>query len=223
MALQLITSLVTQSNDATLLTISDNTKAYHAVDNTSGWGGPNTNLSDIDGSTTSLIIQITVTTNDGVETVYDSIDFFTLNTTVPTTTEDLVFILTPANLISDGVAMGAVGDKFIDGWYEIVYSIDHDLASGAGVINTYVIQKLIAGDVRLKIYDKYLLYPYHSILAIQSKPYMSNIQELLFPAYLATLYEGMYANANVSSKNEVLKQLALLNNLITTSNVSRTI
>jgi hypothetical protein len=213
MALQLVIGDIIQSNDAKTLTVYDDTGAYDAVNNTTGWGSPNTAFADIDGSTSNLSLQITVTTSDGTVTIYDAIDFYDLTLESPSDLTDLIFVLTPENLVADGVAMGTSTDTFVDGWYDFVYTIDKNEVGGTGSTYTTSKYKLISGIVRNSIYEHFLSVPFHSILAMPTKAYIGNSHELIFPLYLASLYEGMGAFLTESKKAEVLEQLSMLENL----------
>jgi hypothetical protein len=215
MALILIIDSIVQSNDGTTLTITDGTGLYDVTTNPNGWGTPNTALANIDGTTADLQLQINYTDSSLVQTVYDVIDYYTLNLAAPTTIADLVFSITSADLKVSGVAIGTATDKLPDGWYDIEYSISKDEVGGTGSFSSTISYKLCLGTVRNSIYTYYLSIPYHNILAIKSKLYTPNLLDLTYPVYLVSLFEGINANITESRKNHILEELNELERLIT--------
>ena len=216
MALQLIIGTITQSKDASTITVPDATGVYDADSNATGWGTPNTEVTELDGITTQLTLQITVTTSDGTETAYDAINFFQHNGFIaPTSVTDLVFVLNPSHLLSGGIAMGDEDDQFVDGWYVFTYTINHDEDLGGGSSYTTSTYKLIDGIVRGDIYNTFLNVPYHTILSFKNRLYTPNTHDIYFPLYLAALFEGMNANVDESRKAEVLGHLQTLEDLTT--------
>ena len=158
MALGLEIGTVKQSNDNKTLVITDGTGDYDVGTNPTGWGTPNTTFANVDGTTSDLTLQITITTSGGVETVYQAVDFFDHNGEAPASTSDIVFTLTCADLLDDAsVPLGIAEDEFPDGWYDLSYSITKDLAGGAGDSDTDTGIKLISGQVRNKIYIEFLV------------------------------------------------------------------
>lgn len=216
MALGLEIGTIKQSNDNKTLYITDGTGVYNAGSNPTGWGTPNTQLSEIDGSTSALTLQITITTSDGTETEYTAVDFYTSNSNAaPATVDDIVFEITCADLIdNDGDALGTADDELPDGWYSFEYSIDHNLTSGLGDTDTDTDTKVIAGIVRNEIFTTLLSIPYHKVLAKESKVYSTKEIDLYFPLYVKALFESMLAYQTASRKNEILGQLELLENLL---------
>lgn len=214
MALNLIIGTIVQSNDSTILTISDATGLYDVTTNPNGWGTPNTDLSDIDGSTSDLQLLITYTDSSLVTTEYDPIDFYDLNLAAPTSVEDLVFNITCAELKVSGNAIGTEEDELPDGWYDIVYSISKNEVGGTGTSSSTTGYKLCVRKVRNTIYNYFLSVPYHNILAIKSKLYTPNLLDLSYPIYLVSLYEGINSNITEGNKNHILGELNELERLI---------
>ena len=214
MALNLIIGTIVQSNDSTILTISDATGLYDVTTNPNGWGTPNTALADIDGTTTDLQIQITYTDSSLNVTEYDPIDFYTLNLVPPSSIEDIVFTITCAELKVSGNAIGTEEDELPDGWYDIVYSISYNEAGGIGTSSSTTGYKLCIRKVRNTIYNYFLSVPYHNILAIKSKLYTPNLLDLSYPIYLVSLYEGINSNITEGNKNHILGELNELERLI---------
>lgn len=209
MALTLDMSTVVQSNDCRTLTFSDATGVYDVSDNPGGWGAPNAELSTIDGNTATLTLQITVTTSNGTETVYDAIDFYDYNgSTAPTIVDDLVFILTPDLLVSDGVAMGTDEDEFVDGWYEYTYSytVGESTTSYDGI-------KIVDGNIRTSIYDCVYNIPDINTLDKGDK-YDPHWYEVTYPIYLWSIYQGMIINPYSGRKNKVLNTMYTLEQLL---------
>jgi hypothetical protein len=101
-----------------------------------------------------------------------------------------------------------------DGWYDITYTISKDEVGGTGSSSSTTTFKFMVGTIRNKIYSYFLSIPYHDILATKSKPYISNMQDLSYPVYLVSLFEGMNANITESRKNHILGELNELERLI---------
>lgn len=210
MALILSLASVVQSNDNTVLRVTDGTGSY-SVDNTGGWGTPNTDFADIDGSTTTLTLQITYTNSDEEETVYTAIDIYEFLGTTPTSTADLVFDITPDMLIdADGTAMGEVDSEFPDGWYEFTYTIDHNEVGGTGASYESTSFKLVTGIIRTQLYNKFLVVPY-DLLTVDPK-YLQRVDlsDIIEPLYYASLFEGLLARLNSARKTQKLVQLKTL-------------
>jgi hypothetical protein len=214
MALELSLDSPLQSNDQTTLRLTDNTGIYNVATNPSGWGTPNTDLADIDGSTTALTITITITTSDGTETAYDAIDAYTYLGAAPTSVNDLVFDITSDLLISGGDALGTSEDKLPDGWYVIEYSVDHGLAGGSGSTNTYTTIQLFDGQVRAVIYDDLRqISPLASQKTYETFEYES-WREWFKPVYYYSLLQALIADLSTATKTETLNLLATLEILV---------
>lgn len=209
MALELSLSAPLQSNDQTTLRLTDDTGVYDAANNATGWGAPNTNLSDIDGSTTTLTITITITTSAGTSTTYDAIDAYTYIGGSPSTVNDLVFDVTPAILQESGTPLGAADDTLPDGWYDIDYTVSYNLAGGAGTSDTYEVSIFIDGVVRTCVYDELRQLPtYYNCEEINLSH--DDFIKYYNPIYNYSLFQSMIANLSTSNKEKVLNILATL-------------
>lgn len=205
---------ILQSNDNRTIRLIDGTGVYSG-DNTAGWGTPNTALSDINGSTTTLSLQIKITTSDFVETIYEPIDLFTILGTTPTSTDDLVFDITADKLIATETAipLGTTDTEFPDGWYEFIYSCDHNLVGGTGTSSSTTTYKIVEGIVRNTIYD--IIYTVPDINTIDpGNKYANQWYEITYPIYLWSMFHGMIANPSMGRKYKILKTLRTLEQLI---------
>lgn len=213
MALNLSFSSITQSNDNTILRLIDGTGVYSSS-NLGGWGAPNTALSTINGTTNALSITISITTSDGVETIYTPIDVYTYLGHTPLNTDDLLFYITAADLkvIGESSAIGTNEDALPDGWYSITYELTV-ISSGAS-ISTHTEQVLIDGIVRNKLYDKLITIPRTTYESTPLRVYVNNWDELTYPLYVLSLFEAMIAYVTPSRKNEILDMLNLIERLI---------
>jgi hypothetical protein len=201
-----------QSNDATTVRFQDDTGVYDAVDNTSGWGTPNEEVTDIVAVTTTtvgkyhLTLDIVVTTSDSTETTYDTIDLYTEFGPFSSVT-DLVFDITPALLLDSGVALGDSDDQLPDGWYVATYTLSE--ADTSTEISSATKTLLVDGVVRTLIYDKMRQVPYSH----DFERFYHDIKEwgeLLDPIYYFSKFHGMLAEVTTAKKSEILSMLATL-------------
>lgn len=195
---------VLERNDNKLLTITDTAGTYHAVDNPTGWGAPNLTvpgITDIAGAQ-SLTLDITITTSDGTQTVYDTIDCHSLMAHHVDVT-DLVFALDCSDLIDSvgGTALGTADDEFPDGIYSIVYTSD-----GAATAHTNV--EIIYGKVKNATYE--LLRQMNT-----SYEYESYIDDDAILAIFAKTYlDAILTNDPITRETSVLGELYTLERLL---------
>ena len=214
LSIQLGTNI--QSNDATVLRIVDGTGLYNAVTNTGGWldesaSTPATQpkVSVIDGSTYHLQLDITITTSNGTETVYDTIELYTEFGPF-TDINDLIFDIDASMLVS-GTALGTDSDQLPDGWYDITYSFVDDGSTYTD--STTTISIFIDGVVKQNIADKVRDIPYSSDWKIFSNDY-KEWYNIVNPMYLSGLHTGMISEVSDARKTEVLASLAVLESLV---------
>jgi hypothetical protein len=157
MALSLNLSVI-ERNDNTALVIRDNT----GITTTTSWYvNGNVDYTDINttyaggtasgysGSGIGLILNISITTSDNVETVYDTIDLYDEFGSF-VYYDDLLYTITAPHLKIDGVSPFATGDELPDGTYELSYQI---LTYPSTNINTFTQTYMIYGQVRTAVYD----------------------------------------------------------------------
>jgi len=152
MALDLTFSVV-ERNDNLRITITD-TAGVYTLANPGGWQSPdviNPDAADITvvGGANELTLDVVITTSNGTETTYDTIDLFTKFGPF-TAPSDLVFALDCSMLESGGTALGTATDEFPDGVYEFTYTFD-----GVLITTTEVVKQAIVGKVQNDVY--YLL------------------------------------------------------------------
>ena len=122
-----------ERNDNKLLTMTDTT---------SNWGsGGNAAVTDV----TVLTVDITITTSDGTETDYDTIDLYALNSGPFTLQSELVFEIDASLLLVDAVAMGTSDDELPDGLWNITYTINTTVGTPEDIF--------IDGRVRTAVYE----------------------------------------------------------------------
>ena len=194
---------IEERNDNKLITVTDTAGTYHVVDNPTGWGAPNPDVTGIDGVTHTLELNITVTTSDGTATTYDAIDLFTEFGPFAVTS-DLVFELDMTMLKVIGVSAGTTDDEFPDGIYEIEYVYDDGLGSERSV--NYDI--LVDGVVRVAVYD-----------LLREIPTIYNCNECKSKTVLDAIYcygclNVMRSDAYAAKKEELINLLYTLERLV---------
>jgi hypothetical protein len=199
MALDLSLSYI-EFNDNKAIKFTDTTGVT-----TGGWGySGNLDVTDIDGSTHTLELQIDITTSDNTTTSYDHIDLY--DEFGPfTDTDDLVFTIDASMLISSGSALGTSSTQLPDGIYEIVYIFDRGLGTVA-----YVNYKvLIDGQVRKEVYDELRQIPVQYTCKEDFRDTFSNkdiVSALTHYSYL----KGLEASSVIAKDEELLDILATL-------------
>jgi len=151
MALDL-TFTVEERNDNLVITLTDTSGSYVAVDNVGGWdatGINNPDPSDIGASGTAhtLELSLKITTSDGTVTTYDDVDLFTEFGALAIAS-DFVFGLDCSMFSYLGTALGTDEDEFPDGIYEFTYMYNQ-IGVGAA---TEVVTQVIDGRVRNDVY-----------------------------------------------------------------------
>jgi len=230
MALDLALTFI-QENDNTGLQVTDNT-GETATGTATGWGvvsglapNPATDLyTDIVASATTtaekwhLKLDIVVTTSDGTETTYDQIDLYDLATTDGTTVPfaavtDLVWVIDPANLISDGTAMGAVTDELVDGIYDITYTLA-DAPTDAVLEDVLETSILVDGKVRVKVYDVLRqISTVYNCTNEEEPVYTPEYRTILLSMLKYGMFRGMIANLSDGNTTEILNILDTLERL----------
>lgn len=204
---------ISQSNDATYLTVTDNTGVYDAVTNDTGWGAPNEVVTDIVASTTTTalklhaLLDITVTDKEGDSTTYDQINLYDHDSSGPfADVTDLTWTIDAADLIASSTAMGLSTDRLTDGIYEITYTVQD--ANTAVAVDTYSVTILVDGDVRADVYDalREITRQYDDEINDESREIMDT---LLKYSYL----NAINAAASVSESDELVNMLWTLNKL----------
>lgn len=203
MALDLSLSYV-QSNDNKTLIVTDTTGT-----DTGGWGdGTNIDVTDIDGVTHTLELQVKIKTSDGTETTYDYIDLY--DEFGPfSTTADLVFNITAPLLTSLGSALGTSATQLPDGIYTIGYYVDRGLAGDTSLTETI----LVDGQVRVEVYDLLRKIPVKYNCSENYRdcfPSEDILDALSWYSYL----KGMQFSATLSKQEEILAMLSNLQELI---------
>jgi len=177
-----------ERNDNKLITLTDDS---------TDWGTPTV------AGITTLTLDLTITTSDGVATEYDQIDL--VAEFGPLALEaDLVFPLDATYIQEDGVAIGTASDELPDGIYEFTYILDDGLATDSE-LNEHV---LIEGIVRNGVYD-----------ALRTIPVLYNCNECkskeIMDAIFAYGYlNSMRAGGYVAKSEELLSQLYVLERLL---------
>jgi len=195
---------VAESNDNKLITVTDSTGVYDAVTNTTGWGVPNDAVGDIDGVSHTLELAVTITTSDGTETTYDTIDLEDeFGPFVDVT--DLVFALDCSMLISGTTALGTADDEFPDGIYSFEYIYDDGLITEESIEES----ALIEGKVRNAIYELYRTIP------VTYNCQDCKTKEILDIIFTKAYYDSMVISAYVARETELLNMLAVIERLVT--------
>lgn len=206
MALSIQTDTITQANDSTVLRVTDGTGIYDATTNPGGWGSPNPAVTVIDGTTYHLELDVVITTSDGTETTYDTIDLYTKFGPF-TTVNDLVFDINASMLISGGTAVGTDEDQLPDGWYVLTYSFTDD---GSTYTNSTITTKIfVDGVVRQKIYDELREVPYSTDWQIFNHDY-KEWYDIIYPLYFEGWRVGTTAEISEARKSNVLTNWANL-------------
>lgn len=195
---------VTERNDNKLLTVLDTTGIYDIVTNDDGWGAPNPVVTDIDGVTHTLELDITLTISNGTVTTYDSIDLFTLFGPF-TDISDLSFALNCSMLQSGGTALGTSDDEFPDGLYTITYTYDKGLGSVITVTNTILLDGRVANA----------LYELLRTLPTDYECGQCNEKEILDIIFMKTYLDAIHASVYSARTTAILDQLGVLENLLT--------
>ncbi len=161
-----------QANDAKRIFLIDTTGDYDAATNPNGWGDPNPRfgfvLSNdiVSGSVTTpstppkyhLLLDVKVTDKYNRPRTYQTVNLFDLHGGIFSGTDELFWVLYPSDLVTlvddpygGNEAMGTSEDVFIDGVYEVTYSLVQNDAH-TNVISSLTQHVFVDGDVRLSVY-----------------------------------------------------------------------
>lgn len=191
MALELKLTYVQQKDNKAVI-LTDATGTY-SVDNTTGWGTPNPEITGIDGATHTLEMDIVKKGIDGDDTTYDTIDLFTEFGPF-TAVGDLVFTLTPNMLLQGSTAQGTSDDEWLDGVYEFTYTYDKGLGTEVSLTGTLLIDGVVRTSIdkllseiptvyNCKNYRSpkidYALFAYSYLKAMDSSAYLARTDDIL--------------------------------------------
>jgi len=219
MALDLKFGTIVQSNDAVILRIPDGTGDYDAIDNPGGWvkeldapvaGQPK--VSNLDGLTTFLYLDVVYTDSSNETTTYNTVDLYASFGPFTDRT-DLVFDIDPSMLIStvNGQAQGTDEDRLLDGWYNITYTFtDTSLTYADSIVSTDI---FVDGVIRTKVYTSLK----NVIYANEFERFNIDFKEwkdILYPQYYYSMFVGMLAEVSIARKVEVLSILKSLETLL---------
>lgn len=205
---------VSQSNDATSLTITDATSTTAAT----GWGiGENVDYTELVNTSSAgvgdsyLTLDIEVTDKDNVTTVYDTIDLYDFGATGPfTSTSKLTWTFNADDLVtSAGAAMGDEDSRLTDGVWKVTYTVyEIDPDGDPEVVDDYVARVLVDGDVRADVYDA--LREISKDYDAQCNHHIDEIMEALLKfAYL----RAINASGSVSEEENLINMLWTLDKL----------
>ena len=195
---------VAESNNNKLISITDSTGVYDALTNTGGWGAPNPLVTEIDGVTHTLGLNITIKTSDSTETTYDTIDLYDEFGPFADITE-LVFDLDCSMLLIGTTALGTADDEFPDGIYTFEYIYDE----GLGTEISTSVDVLIEGKVRNAIYELYRTIPtIYNCKDCKSK-------EILDIIFARAYYKSMIISAYVAREDNLLNMLTVIERIVT--------
>ncbi len=199
----------TQSKDNKILTFTDSSGIY-TVNNTGGWGTPNPAVTDIDGTTHTLSLDIVKKGLANADTTYDTIDLYALAGPF-TTVAGLVFPITAALIKSSGTAIGTADSVIPDGVYAYTYTYDKGLATEISLEFTLLLDGVVRTAVdRLlstipDVYNQenyksrkidFTIFAYSYLQAIHSASYLSKIDDIL---NALTTLEKLITNGNNST------------------------
>ena len=203
MALSNLALSFVESNDNTKLVMTDITGTDGATD----WGvGANPNYDHIDGSDYDLELDIVITTADGTETTYDTIDLYAEFGPF-VSYNNLSFDIDCTQLKVDGVAIGTDEDEIPDGIWGITYTLV-DLADSLNNVE-YSGNILINGVVKQKVYEMLKDIPMTYQYGENVDSYQ--IREAMFAySYLIAIESSAY----ISKKVELLNQLGVLERIV---------
>lgn len=193
---------VLESNDSKTLVFTDTTGI-----STNGWGDSgNIDVTDIDGITHTLELQLTFKTN--AETVvYDTIDLYSdVDFGGPwTTVADLVFAITADKLMVNGVSEFTIEDMIPDGIMDVTYTVD----AGLGTEDIFTMTVLVYNQIRNKVYDRLRQIP--KIYA----SYDFRGKEISDTTLMYSLVKSMEAGAYIALEEELLNTLDTVEKLYT--------
>lgn len=196
-----------ERNDASALVVTDTSTDFWGESD--GEGGQYPEPGDIiinDGGGEYLLLDITVTTSDGTETTYDTIDLYD-EFGAFTDESDLVYTITPTMLKESGTSSFTSTSKLPDGIYEITYTVEVNTAGYSGDTTDYDI--LLDGQVRADVYDMLRTIP--NIYELQGDIDSRDVREAMFAYSYLT---GMKASSYVALSENLLNQLSTLEEIV---------
>lgn len=204
---------VQESNDSKSLILTDN-----SGEGTTGWNGiTNPAVTDIRSTLDYIswnnvyVITLEITRKSSTEEiVYDTINLYDLNGGGFTTVDDLVFTITPMELLVDGVVESGVtaDSKLIDGIYEIRYhGVGYDWGDSNDI--EYNVTLLLYNQIKTKVYQRLRIVPeiYNA--------YDSRSKEISDTLLQYVLLRSMDASAYVALEQELLNTLETINKINT--------
>lgn len=183
-----------QSNDAKLLTFTDNSATWVSQEALPTPGG------------NYLAFDIVIKKPD------ETLNCDTITLIGPyATTADLVFEITCAELLVSGAAIGTSDDLLPDGIYEVTYSLYN--SSGTS-LNTYSTTLVILGQIEIDIANDFADVPHiwrQAELSLQSDEVLALIQPLQKEAYYQAILAEPYQTRQTAILNIIDSLTALIN------------
>lgn len=209
MALELQIPTISQSNDATTLIVTDTTGVYDATSNPGGWGSPNPEYTDIDGTTYQLLLGITFTDVYEVETEYEDVD---VSGTFSDWENNNTYYVTSDLLIPDGSStpIGESTDTLEDGFYTIVLKYVVTSSTSDTSDDAYF---LAVGESKIKVYTLLADVPFINDFKRFSNDF-KDWEDITYPLYYFALLNGLEIDSDVSKKTQLLTGLKALINLL---------
>lgn len=175
-----------ERNDNRLLTLTDVTV----------FGAPEILVSGI----TALTLDITITTSDSTSTTYDQIDLYALYNGPFSAQSELVYEISCASLLDNGIALGTTSDELPDGIWDFTYTINAEPPLEQEV--------LIDGVVRAAVYE-----------LLRAIPTIYNCNECKSKTVLDAIYcygclNVLESDAYIAKTEELLSLLYTLERLI---------
>jgi hypothetical protein len=191
-----------QSNDASILRLTDDTGSYR-VDNLTGWGSPNPATLDVVPFSDTTVgkfhlgLEITITTSDGVVTVYPNIDLKSYFPSQLTLESGMVF-----DILASHLNIGSL----VDGVWHIKYYLK---AANSTSIVTYVIVNLfVDGQVELKVSRSFI----NAVFSVERGITQSNWNKIKDALVKEAYLIGVRVNPSLAQQNKKLNILRTLQN-----------
>jgi hypothetical protein len=213
MALPTLDLTITQSNDATFLTLTDATGETAST----GWGvgGNEDYTSIVDTDTTGLQLTFTAIVRDKNDVTIEYLPIDLLSNTglsAFSTLDQLTWTLYASDFVtSDDSAMGVDTDRLTDGIWDIAYTVADVVEGPPDVVtdyDSYTADLLVDGDVRADTFDA---------LREITKQYDDNINDQIndiMQALLKYAYLGcINASGSVSEQDNLIHMLWTLDKL----------
>lgn len=174
-------------------------KKITITDTTTDWGtGGNIAVTDV----TALTLDISVTTSDGTETVYDQLDLYTLGSGPFAAQSELTWDIDASILEVSGVALGTSDDELPDGLWEFTYVVNTTVATLQETV-------YLDGRVRAAVYELLRELPtIYNCVDCKSK-------QVLDAIYAKALLDVNRSNAYIAKTEEILSLLYTIERIIT--------